>query len=307
MLPKTSNKESVRRTTVVLSIYKPNIDWLTDQISSLRYQSRMQSEVLVRFDGNINQKIYFDSQIKVLSDQKHVGPGRSYMELIDKCDDTLVAFCDQDDFWFPDKLTTLYESIMENSGPALSYCGYTIIDSSGQLIGSREPSRKTTKFTFLFRNTIPGCTMLLNQNAVKLLKRSKPYFPENGIHDWWTALLISLIGVMAPVPEPLISYRLHSLNTIGVSTSYSARKANLLSRIDTIDKSIHQLDKMLEYLETIETPENITNFLRSIVTGAYANRFVRLMTLIRLGIFKSSLREIVFTVLLYLLPRKLSK
>jgi rhamnosyltransferase len=299
--------EPIPKVNVLLSVHKPNTGWLDAQLKTLREQNEVHVHVLCRFDDGSTIASISGEDIKILQNNDHLGPGGSFMELIENCENTNVAFCDQDDLWSAHKLVKLYNSIKDYGGAALSFCGYAIIDASGQLIGSRAPSRKTTKFSFLFRNSIPGCTMLLNQDAVKFVKESKLYFPKNGIHDWWVALLISLTGELTPVPESLISYRLHTFNTIGISTSYVVRKKNFLNRIRKADIAINQLRKMLEYLETKDGSENSTYFLRSIVSGAYSNRFVRLANLIRFGILRSNLSEIVFTILLYLLPRKLSK
>jgi glycosyltransferase involved in cell wall biosynthesis len=142
------------KVNVLLSVHKPNTGWLDAQLKTLRDQNGVDVHVLCRFDDGSTIASISTESVKILENSDHLGPGESFMELIENSENTNVAFCDQDDLWHTHKLVKLYNSIKDHSGVALSYCGYAIIDASGQLIGLRAPSRKTTKFSFLFRNSI---------------------------------------------------------------------------------------------------------------------------------------------------------
>jgi hypothetical protein len=295
------------KVSVLLSIHKPNLEWLNAQLQSLKNQQHVLVDVLCRLDDSGTMASIHSENLRVLQNNDHLGPGESFMELVGSCDYGSVAFCDQDDLWAPHKLDILVEALKTHTGPALSYSGFTIIGATGQSLGARNPTKKTTKFTFLFRNSIPGCTMLLNESTVILLKASRPFFPKGGIHDWWVALLVSLTGVLVPVPEALISYRLHDLNSIGMSTTLEMRKQNFRRRLRVFEVTIKQLEGAMAFLEFFGGYESTVSFLNSIILGCHSSRMFRLKTLIRHGILKSNLSEIIFSILLYLIPRKLAK
>ena len=49
-----------------------------------------------------------------------------------------------------------------------------------------------------------------------LLDWAMPIPPTVVMHDWWMALIASAIGRIVTLQEPLISYRIHAHNAIGI-------------------------------------------------------------------------------------------
>jgi hypothetical protein len=50
----------------------------------------------------------------------------------------------------------------------------------------------------------------------KLKELLLPMPPEIRMHDWWISLITAAFGIISYVDIPLIKYRQHSQNTIGV-------------------------------------------------------------------------------------------
>ena len=140
-------------------------------------------------------------------------------------DAEFFAFCDQDDVWFPDKLTRAL-AVLARQNPAVPavYCGRTlIIDEAGEPRGysplfARRPS---------FRNAViqsigGGNTMVFNRAARDLLAKAPHANPVS--HDWWTYQVVTAVGGTCHYdPVPAVAYRQHAANTMGANVGWLAR------------------------------------------------------------------------------------
>ena len=63
------------------------------------------------------------------------------------------------------------------------------------------------------QNFVTGCTVLVNRT---LLEFATPIPDEIILHDWWLALCAAACGRIRFIDEPLVRYRQHSRNQIGV-------------------------------------------------------------------------------------------
>jgi hypothetical protein len=62
-----------------------------------------------------------------------------------------------------------------------------------------------------------GCTMALNRPALDLLR--SVHWPRAAImHDWRCYLVVSAFGRVIYDPQPVLAYRLHGANTVGLPT-----------------------------------------------------------------------------------------
>ena len=67
--------------------------------------------------------------------------------------------------------------------------------------------------TLLMRNSVTGCSMLIDTDVAKRALPFSQYF----VHDHWLTLVTSSVGELAYSAKPLIQYRLHDNNQIGAS------------------------------------------------------------------------------------------
>lgn len=129
------------------------------------------------------------------------------------------AFCDQDDYWKPEKLEVAVNSIKNvgNSKPAL-YCSKTeLVDKNLlPLTGNKErvPFRQMDFSTAFIINNVAGCTMVFNKKLRDLILK---YTPETiGMHDSWTyKVCVSCNGYIYCDQNSYILYRQHGNNVLG--------------------------------------------------------------------------------------------
>lgn len=299
-------REFSPQVNVLLSVYNPKPNWLNDQIASVKYQENIAIDLLIRNDGFTKIHTSLPSNLSTIEAGEHLGVGASYMELLSKCHTGGFGFCDQDDLWSKNKLSRKVQALKGLNSPAMAYCDFSIIDSEARKTGSRKSPSEISKFSFLFRNNIPGFSMFFNDEARKLLQESKDFFPQNAYHDWWSALAISLLGSCVHVPEELASYRIHNNNTVGLASNQWERFDRLAKKLQSgLSENRQVLIQMTKFIE-FRNPNHLSIFfLKDIIQGMKLNRMKRLQILIRNGLLKSPKSTLITTLILYAVPSKL--
>jgi hypothetical protein len=294
------------KVNVLLSVYDSQTNWLSDQIASVNNQENVDIDWLIRNDGFTTIQTSLKGNLSKIEAGVHLGVGASYMELISRCHTGGFGFCDQDDVWSRKKLSRKIQALEGFNFPAMAYCDFEIIDLEGRRTGSHKSSSEVSKFSFLFRNNIPGFSMYFNNEARILLQESKDFFPQNGYHDWWSALAISLLGSCVQVPEELASYRIHKRNAVGLPTNQWERYKHFAKKIEFgFNENRHYLTHMIKFIEFRDPDHPNFFFLSEIVRGMELNRIRRIGILIRNGLLKTPLNTITMSLIVYVAPPKL--
>jgi glycosyltransferase involved in cell wall biosynthesis len=243
----------IPKVTILLATYNGE-KYLNDQLRSLRSQFGVISEVIVGDDGSkdATKQILLDWKssglIKEIYCYPHIGSTKVFMNLIKKCQTTeYVAFCDQDDIWDHKKLQTQISALNVGDFPQLVFSSRRLIlngSVSNKIIPKRQP--KDFKFNSIIENLAAGHTQLLNKTAIDLIIR---HDYQEGNYDSWTYLVISHLGAIHFIAEPLVFYRIHEGNQIGISSqnklfharkslnNYKIQTSMFLSQLNELDES----------------------------------------------------------------------
>jgi Glycosyl transferase family 2 len=147
-------------------------------------------------------------------------------------DASFFAFSDQDDVWLPEKLAHAVAALEQVPAgrPALYFCGRTLVDSALRPIGQAPVLRRPPGFpAALTQNVIPGCCMILNRAAARLIDAAEA--PDRTWHDWWCYLVVSAgDGIVICGDSPDILYRQHDGNLVGEPLRFSRRAAAAIRR-----------------------------------------------------------------------------
>jgi hypothetical protein len=298
---------ATQEVSVLISVFKPNSTWLALQIQSVENQVEVDVSLNIRNDSSISIDIPMNHKSLNLEPSEHLGFGASYLRLLAESNSGGIAFCDQDDVWHELKLKMQVEALTGIERPAISYSDFEIVNSDLDFIKVRRGPKRITKFTFLFRNNIPGFSIYLNNQAREFLKDSKSYLPRDGFHDWWSLLAISQVGICKRVPLVLASYRLHDSNAIGLSLTGWRRLKRLKQRMKAgVDECKALIDQMIKFIEFANEENHDSVFLNEIVQGMKTSRGKRLQILIREGILKSPFSEILTVTFLYVTPKRIT-
>ena len=223
------------KTAVLLTAYNGGAH-LPALLESLTAQTDPEFTVLMQDDGSADDTPSLlsgiaerDSRFIFGNEQgRHLGAAGNFLSLLRQSDADYVLLCDQDDFWEPEKIAVLKQSILEleqqhGAGtPLLVHSDCSLIDESGAFIGSSffrhqgwDP-RAVTLQQLLVQNNVTGCTLIMNA-ALRSLVAAHAVAKELFMHDWFIALTAASFGHIAFVDRPLTRYRQHGDNTIGAS------------------------------------------------------------------------------------------
>jgi glycosyltransferase involved in cell wall biosynthesis len=226
------------KVTICISTYNGHL-FFDEQIRSILNQSYRDFNILIRDDGSTDldfieklkeyQKQY--DQIKLLQ-KENLGISRSFFELLKSCplSTDLVILADQDDVWMKTRIENtvkLLES-RKTDTPLLCSCGFEYVDEDLNFI-SRAPVYKHMGFNnALVQNPIPGCTICINNAALRILQLYTP--AKAVIHDWWIYLVISAMGTVIQEPDVAVKYRQHRFNVLGGTSSFIEKNQRRFKR-----------------------------------------------------------------------------
>lgn len=216
---------------VVLPTYNGEA-YLEQQIASIYAQTVCPRRLLVRDDGSSDNTVellgrlqeHYGSWLEVLPTERHMGCIANINCLLEFTTSDYVALADQDDVWLPYKVELSLDKLRQmeadqgSTTPLLVHSDLKLVDANGNFMGCTywqkqclDPSR-TNPRDLALTNVVTGCTVVMNR---ALLKKALPIPPEALMHDWWLALVASLVGKISYVTEPTVLYRQHGRNLLG--------------------------------------------------------------------------------------------
>lgn len=145
---------------VVLCTYNGE-HYLREQVESVLQQSRPPECVLILDDASKDRTVAIaksfaksDGRIRLIRNKTNLGYVRNFEKGISLCNTDLIALCDQDDVWFPDKLARLSAELENNPGSGIAFCnaeyiladgtrtGHTILDRNDASVNDPVDARK---------------------------------------------------------------------------------------------------------------------------------------------------------------------
>jgi len=104
-----------KKISVALATYK-GAPYIAELLESLSQQHLLPFELVVSDDNSPDETLSIVAafsanapfKVKIVSNEKQLGIIKNFAVAFDNCEGDLIAYCDQDDVWMPDKLATLY-------------------------------------------------------------------------------------------------------------------------------------------------------------------------------------------------------
>lgn len=167
------------------------------------------------------------------------------------------AFCDQDDYWLPDKLANELDAIRkiengDSSIPCLTFTDAEVVDEhlkriSESFFSFTGVDPKRTKLSHLLvQNPISGAGIIVND---ALLEMALKNFSIDGVamHDQWLGLVAATFGRISFIDKATYLYRQHGNNSMGAiemsckSIIQKSRRAK-----NSLDEKSNQLSRYLD-------------------------------------------------------------
>jgi glycosyltransferase involved in cell wall biosynthesis len=134
----------------------------------------------------------------------------------------VIALCDQDDVWHPEKLARIEEIFATQADVGLVFSEAEVVDATLRHLGwlaalSGDSARRLRVGdglrVLIRRNIVTGATMAIRSSLLPTLLP----IPTSWIHDGWMAVVAAAqrTGIYY-IAEPLIKYRQHGQNCVGI-------------------------------------------------------------------------------------------
>ena len=229
--------------TILLASYR-GASFIEAQLDSIAAQTHRNWRLIVSDDGSDDgtRDIAADfaarrpaGQVRIIDGPRR-GATQNFLHLLSAATDGMIAFCDQDDVWFPDKLARAVAALSRQDGPA-HYAARTIITDAA-LVPTTESRHFLRPLGFrnaLVQAIMAGNTSVFNAPAAAILRRCAPEARARDIesHDWWAYQVTSGAGAaLIHDPQPALFYRQHARSVMGrndTAAAMSQRIAMLLA------------------------------------------------------------------------------
>jgi glycosyltransferase involved in cell wall biosynthesis len=245
--------------------------YLPQQLDSLFAQSHQNWRLIVRDDGSGDNTLNLlrearaqhPNRIRIIEDDKgSLGATHNFGELLCYSTAAYIMFCDQDDVWLPNKIAVSLQRIVQleqqhgRAKPILVYTDQKLVDEKLNKISASlwseaklNPQQGQTWNRLLIDNVASGCTMLFNRALCDVVT---PIPKDATIHDWWVALIASLLGVIEPIYEPTILYRLHQNNVVGIGRNIGRSLKTMFGRSALEVSRKHLLSSQKQTAEVVK-------------------------------------------------------
>jgi glycosyltransferase involved in cell wall biosynthesis len=160
----------------------------------------------------------------VIKNHPALGVAQNFAQAIAACTGDLIALCDQDDVWHPERLEVIGAYFAHHPDVTLVHGDARLVDDGGAPLGRSlfeslrltphermQIDRGTAIHTLIRRNVVTGATSVFRRELVEM---ALP-IPNGWIHDEWLGIIAAILGRVAIVPGQLVDYRQHGSNQIG--------------------------------------------------------------------------------------------
>jgi len=218
--------------------------YIDAQLESIRRQELPVSELVVCDDGSSDGtleileafSLHAHFPVLIVRNEKNLGSTKNFEKAIRLCSGNFIALADQDDIWLPNKTAVLVGELVKEAAAGGVFTDAAIIDECSEETGSTlweeygfsDTERDSVKSgnlasVLLRRPIVTGATFLFRR---ELLGEILP-IPEGWLHDEWIAWRIALCSSVIFSKIPVMFYRTHASQQIGVPPGVVARLRNI--------------------------------------------------------------------------------
>ena len=203
---------------ICMATFEPDETLFRAQVESLRTQTDERWICLISDDCSAPEHferlvavVAGDPRFTISRSERRLGFYRNFeraLELV-PAEIELVALCDQDDRWHPDKLAVLRGAIGD---AILVYSDLRLVEADGRVrretFWQDRRNRYDNLASMLIANTITGAAAMFRRELIDLAVPF-PDTPGFQFHDHWLAVVALAAGPLAYVDRPLYDYVQH--------------------------------------------------------------------------------------------------
>lgn len=223
----------MKRYDVIICTYN-GAYFISQQLESILTQTILPNKIIISDDNSsdntltlvkdICEKFQY-ANLEIIKGQQK-GVVYNFLSAIYYATSDYIFFADQDDIWQPNKAEEFLNTFarLEQNRPTLVFSDASLIDEKNNKIAESFFAYQGINAQFmnddsiLYRNCVQGASCAINRQLQALVLDSLKYIDVNQLymHDWWIALLARYYGQYQFIDKPLLEYRQHSKNQVGV-------------------------------------------------------------------------------------------
>lgn len=208
--------------------------FVQEQLRSILSQTVLPTQIVISDDASSDETLAIvravlagvsGIHVDIMHNPIALGVVANFQQAVTACTGDLVALCDQDDVWHPDRLAVAATRFEASEALTLVHSDARLVDEVGAPLGhslfmalgisarEREEAASGDELAVLLRrNLVTGATAMFSRRAVS----AAVPFAELWVHDEWLAMIAASIGEGELLDVQLVDYRQHSGNQIGV-------------------------------------------------------------------------------------------
>lgn len=205
------------------------------QVASILRQTVVPDEIVLADDGSRDGTVDAvvevvaasgsDVELRIVSRERVGGVVANFERALRAARHPVVVLSDQDDLWHPDRVEAALARFAERPDLLLVHSDARLVGEDGAELGSAfaaigygpaewEAVRGGHAFEVLLRrNVVTGATAMMRRD---LIERALPV-PDGWVHDEWLATVAAASDGLDVIERPLIDYRQHGGNEIGLA------------------------------------------------------------------------------------------
>jgi glycosyltransferase involved in cell wall biosynthesis len=226
------------RISVALCTYNGE-RFLPQQLASIAKQTRPPDELVVCDDRSTDRTVALVQEfaasspypVRIFENEHNLGYAANFERAIRLCEGNLIALSDQDDIWYPFRLERSEQEFAAHPQAGLVFSDADVINDSNELAGptlwqrlgfagKRAQDLLAGHYVVLAKHRfVTGATVMFR---AALRDRLLP-IGDGWIHDEWIALIAAAFSDLRPIDQPLIRYRIHDSQEVGLRNKLEQR------------------------------------------------------------------------------------
>lgn len=255
------------RISVAMCTYNGN-KYIEQQIDSILRQSVIPDEIVICDDGSTDATVEICKRIaeeskscklRISVNEQNLGYIKNFEKAISLCEGDIIFLCDQDDVWRRDKVETVKSAFLNDREIGVVISDSLLVDGNLNSLGETVFQHMGIDTNIVWNNR-KLFERVSKQNfasgsAMAIGKKMKKYvlpFPDVYVHDQWIMIVAALNTKVRCIDEPLVYYRQHGSNSLGIKQNGHAAKISKIKRAldsNDVEKKLKQLEFLVPYIK----------------------------------------------------------
>ena len=238
---------STSRVSIAMGTYN-GARFINEQLASLAAQTYLPRELVICDDRSSDETEAIVQQfaatapfpVRFQVNETRLGFADNFLKASLLCEGELIAFCDQDDVWYPDKLASCVE-MFQSEDTLLCSHDADLCDEAGTIVGEHVTGVASGHHGALALKPWDiyfGFTCIFRRELLRIVDPAqRPEDDRDGrtkmSHDSWVYFIGNSLGDTAYVARRLVKYRQHASNLYGSKDLTNLQKVRkLISEYD---------------------------------------------------------------------------